>query len=115
MISTITEYIESFSPETGKRLQAIREVFTQEVPQVEEAIKYDMPMFVYKGNLIGVAAWKKHIGLYPVSSAMITALPEISDYPTSGKGTVQFPHNKPLPLELVRRIVQYRLQEVSGK
>lgn len=114
-MNTITEYIESFAPETRERLEAIREVIKQEVPQAEEAIKYDMPMFVYKGNLVGVASWKKHIGLYPVTSAMLVALPELSEYPTSGKGTVQFPHNKPLPLELIRKIVQYRLNEVESK
>jgi uncharacterized protein YdhG (YjbR/CyaY superfamily) len=114
MAATVTEYIQSFPAETRQRLQAIRDVVLQEIPEAEEVIKYDMPMYVYKGNLVGFAAWKKHIGLYPVTPAMEASLPELTTYPTSGKGTVQFLHTKPLPLDLIRKIVQYRRGELTS-
>lgn len=71
-----------------------------------------MPTFVLNGSsLVYFAAWKKHIGLYPISVAMEESIKELSDYNTSGKGTVQFPLDKPLSLPLIRKIVEFRAKE----
>ncbi|MBI1259863.1 MAG: hypothetical protein GC204_20535 [Chloroflexi bacterium] len=112
---TIDDYIRSFPPEVRGVLQTLRETIKEEAPEAEETIKYDMPTFVWHGNLVYFAAWKKHISLYPITHTMEDAIREISDYKNSGKGTIQFPLDQPLPLPLIRRIVQFRVQEQQEK
>lgn len=109
--ATIDEYIQSFPPAVQERLHQLRQTIKDAAPDAEEAIKYQMPTFVLHGNLIYFAAWKRHISLYPITAEMEASLQELQDYPTSGKGTIQFPHNKPLPLALIRTIVGYRVRE----
>jgi uncharacterized protein YdhG (YjbR/CyaY superfamily) len=70
-----------------------------------------MPTFVLHGNLVYFAAWKRHISLYPITAEMEASLQELTDYTTSGKGTVQFPYDRPLPLPLIRTIVACRVRE----
>jgi uncharacterized protein YdhG (YjbR/CyaY superfamily) len=113
--TSIDEYIDSFPEEVGARLRAVRQAMREEVPDAEEAIKYHMPTFVFHGNLVLFAAWKKHIALYPVTTEMERAIPELLTYTTSGKGTIQFPHHEPLPLPLIRRIVAFRVAEHMEK
>jgi uncharacterized protein YdhG (YjbR/CyaY superfamily) len=75
-----------------------------------------MPAFKLNGRiLVYFAAWKNHISIYPVLSEMETSLEGLSAYKTSGKGTVQFPLNKPLPLALIREIVRFRVKENMQK
>ncbi len=108
---TVDEYIDSF-PENVKRvLQTLRQTIKTEVPQAEETIKYGMPTYVFHGNLVYFAAWKKHIGLYPVTREMEANIEALAAYKTSGKGTIQFPYSQPLPLALIRTIVQFRVSE----
>jgi len=94
-----------------EKLQLLRQTIRETAPESEEAIKYRMPTFVFHGNLVYFAAWKKHIGLYPITSSMETSLPELAAYATSGRGTVQFPLNQPLPVSLIQNIVACRVKE----
>lgn len=108
---TIDEYIESFPQAVRERLQELRRTIKEVAPTAEEAIKYQMPTFVLHGNLVYFAAWKKHISLYPITAEMEASLEELTQYKTSGKGTIQFQLDQPLPLPLIRKIVAFRVQE----
>ena len=108
---TVDEYINSFPPDVRTVLQTLRQTIKEEAPEAEETIKYGMPTFTMQGNLVYFAAWKNHIGFYPITAAMEASIEELSAYKTSGKGTIQFPINQPLPLPLIRTIVQFRLKE----
>jgi uncharacterized protein YdhG (YjbR/CyaY superfamily) len=111
---TIDEYINAFPEDVRPVLQTLRQTIREEAPDARETIKYGMPTFTLNGNLVYFGAWKKHIGLYPVSTAMEASIEELSTYKTSGKGTIQFPINQPLPLPLIRKIVQFRVKEHQG-
>jgi uncharacterized protein YdhG (YjbR/CyaY superfamily) len=109
---TIDEYIGSFPEKVRDILQALRQTIKEEVPEVQETIRYKMPTFMLNGTyLIYFAAWKKHISLYPYTSAMEASFIEAAAYKTSGKGTIQFPIDQPLPLPLIRKIVRFRVKE----
>lgn len=108
---TIDEYIQSFPPDVQVVLQTLRETIKQEAPDAQEAFKYGMPTFTFHGNLVYFAAWKQHIGFYPITGEMEAAIAELAEYKTSGKGTIQFPFSKPLPLPLIREIVGFRVRE----
>ena len=90
----------------AKYRKAIREVASK----AEEVISYNMPAFKWKGMLVWYAAFKKHIGLYPKTSAIIYFDEELSGYKTS-KGAIQFPIDKPVPITLVKKIVRFRVKE----
>jgi uncharacterized protein YdhG (YjbR/CyaY superfamily) len=109
--TTIDEYIALFPPAVQEKLYLLRQTIRETVPEAEEAIKYRMPTFVFHGNLVYFAAWKKHIGLYPITSSMEASLPELAAYATSGRGTIKFPLNQPLPVSLIQKIVASRVQE----
>ena len=109
--TTIDEYIDMFPHEVREVLQRLRQAIKEVAPEAEETIKYSMPTFVFHGNLVYFAAWKKHIGLYPITSAMEASIQELAAYRTSGRGTIQFPLDQPLPLPLIRKIVAFRVQE----
>jgi len=79
-------------------------------PDAQETIKYRMPTFVLKGNLVHFAAFKKHIGFYPVPTGIEAFKNELSVY-EGGKGSVKFPLDKPIPFDLISRIVQFRVKE----
>ena len=110
VINTIDEYISSFPKEIQTLLEQVRETIHQAAPKAEEAIKYAMPTFVLNGNLVHFAAFKNHIGFYPVPSGIEAFKKELSFY-KGAKGSVQFPLDKPMPLELISRIVQFRVSE----
>lgn len=103
---TVDEYLANFSGETRKRLDAVRKTIKALVPaEATEKISYGIPTFYLNGNLVHFAGYKTHIGLYPGSVPIAEFVKELSDYKTS-KGTVQFPLDKPLPLELISKITQ---------
>lgn len=108
--TTIDEYIAGFPQETQKILQEIRAVIRAAAPLAQEKISYQMPTFFLEGNLVHFAAWKNHIGFYPAPSGAQAFAEELSAYESS-KGSIRFPIDKPLPLELIRKIVEYRLAE----
>jgi len=114
MKNEIDTYISSFSKETQELLKQIRTTIRKEAPDAEEAIKYAIPTFILNGNLVHFAAFKNHIGFYPIPSGIEAFKDELSIY-KQGKGSVQFPLDKPLPLDLISRIVKYRVQENSKK
>lgn len=109
--TTIDEYIALFPPAVQEKLRLLRQTIREAAPEAEEAIKYRMPTFIFHGNLVYFAAWKKHIGLYPITSSMEASLPELASYATSGRGTIKFPLNQPLPVSLIQKIVASRVQE----
>jgi uncharacterized protein YdhG (YjbR/CyaY superfamily) len=107
---SIDEYITSFPEEVQKKLQALRAAIKAAAPEAEETISYQIPAFTLKGNLVYFAAYKNHIGFYPTSSGIQAFKQELSIYESS-KGTVKFPVGKPLPLDLISKIVQFRAAE----
>lgn len=111
-VKDIDEYITRAPKEVQVRLRELRRTISQEAPEAIEAISYQMPTFKLQGkNLVHFAAFTKHIGFFPTASHLGSSLPEVAQYRT-GKGTLQFAHDKPLPLELVRKIVRVRVQEM---
>ncbi len=110
----IDEYISGFPAEIQEILAAIREIVQQEAPQAEERIRYGMPTFYLYGNLVHFAAFKKHIGFYPTPAGIEEFVEELSPYKNS-KGAVQFPLNQPIPFELIRKIVAYRVKQTLAK
>jgi uncharacterized protein YdhG (YjbR/CyaY superfamily) len=107
---TIDEYISQFSPEVQEILKTLRKVIKEAAPKAEEKISWQMPTFVLHGNLVHFAAHKNHIGFYPAPSGIDAFKDELSEY-KGAKGSVQFPIKKPLPYELVSKIVAFRVAE----
>jgi uncharacterized protein YdhG (YjbR/CyaY superfamily) len=108
--TTIDEYIHSFPPEIQEILFELREAVRSAAPNAEEKISYRMPAFYFKGVLVYFAAFKNHIGLYATPTANPEFQKELSRYKT-GKGSIQFPIDEPLPLKLICKIVKFRVQE----
>ncbi len=106
----IDEYIGSFPTDTQELLKQLLATIRETAPEAEEVISYQMPAFKLNGMLVYFAGYKNHIGFYPTSSGISAFKDELSNYKSS-KGTVQFPLDKPLPLELIRKIVQFRIHE----
>jgi uncharacterized protein YdhG (YjbR/CyaY superfamily) len=111
-IKTVNEYIRTFPKNVQEILEKIRQIIKEAAPGAEELISYQIPAFKLKGKyLIYFAGWKNHIGVYPISSGMESSIKELSEYYTSGKGTAQFPLNKPMPFPLIKKIVKHRIKE----
>lgn len=118
MITTKTDsieaYISGFPEHIQEILEQIRSTIKSVAPDASEAIKYAIPTFILNGNLVHFAGYKNHIGLYPAPSGMEQFEEEIAMYKT-GKGTLQFPIDQPMPLDLIARIVKFRVQENEAK
>ena len=108
--NSIDEYIATFPVETQKILEELRATIKAAAPDAGEKISYQMPTFAQKGNLVHFAAYKNHIGFYPTSSGTQAFKQELSIY-EGAKGSVKFPIEKPLPLELISKIVKFRVAE----
>lgn len=108
--NSIDEYIATFPEEIQKILEELRATIKSAAPDAEEKISYQMPTFALKGNLVHFAAYKNHIGFYPAPRGIEEFKQELSIY-EGAKGTVRFPIDKPLPLELISRIVKFRVAE----
>lgn len=106
----IDEYIAGFPTDIQQILKKIRMTIKKAAPAAEEAIKYQMPTFTLKGNLVHFAAFKEHIGFYPTPSGTEEFRRELSVY-KGGKGSVRFPLHEPIPLDLITRIVKFRVKE----
>lgn len=113
-VSTIDDYIAEFPPEIQDILQKIRKTIKTAAPDAEEKISYQMPTFVLYGNLVHFAAFKNHIGFYPTPSGIVEFKDELVEY-VSAKGSIQFPLTKPIPYDLISRIVRYRVAENARK
>ena len=114
--ATIDDYIAGFPVQAQKGLEQIRSIVKKTVPGAEEAISYGIPAFNINGSyLVYFAGYKKHISIYPVPSGNKEFEKDFAPYITSGKGTIQFPLDKPIPVSLVTKIVKFRLKENEAK
>ncbi len=108
--NTVDAYIAQFPSEIQAVMQAMRKAVREAAPEAGEKISWQMPTFTYHGNLVHFAGSKNHLGFYPGPSGVAHFLGELTEYKTS-KGAIQFPYTKLLPLELIGRIVKYRMAE----
>ena len=109
-IESIDEYIIQFPPEIQEILITLRKVIKEAAPDAEERMSWKMPTFVLHGNLVHFAVCKNHIGFYPAPSGINAFENELSEYKGT-KGSIHFPIKKPLPYELVTKIVKFRVAE----
>ncbi len=108
--ATIDEYIAQFPQDVQQILQKIRALIKELAPEATEKISYAMPGFYLNGMLVWFAGHEKYIGFYPTGSGIEAFKDEISAYKSS-KGAVQFPLNKPIPYELIKKMVNFRIKE----
>jgi len=107
---TIDDYIAGFPADVQEILQKIRGIVHEVAPDAQETIKYQMPTFTLQGNLVHFAAYQNHIGFYPIPTGIEAFKEELSLYKT-GKGSVQFPLDQPIPYGLIERMVRFRAAE----
>lgn len=112
--ANIDEYIAGFPKDTQKLLQQVRATIKKAAPGAAETIKYAIPTFTLYGNLVHFAGYANHIGFYPAPVGMEAFKKELSVY-KQGKGSVQFPLDKPMPLKLITKIVKFRVQMTLEK
>ena len=110
VFQSIDEYISTFPANVQIILEELRRAIRDAAPQAQEAISYQMPAFKLNGNLVWFAAFKNHIGFYPTSSGIEAFKERLAAYETS-KGTVKFPINEPIPFDLIKEIVKFRVKE----
>ena len=111
---SVDEYLSAFPVSTKKVLQQVRSIIKKAAPNAEEVISYNMPAFKLKSVLVYYAGYDNHIGFYPTASGIENFKKEFANYKWS-KGAVQFPLDEPMPLQLITKIVQFRVNEVSKK
>ena len=104
------EYIRTFPPDVRVILETLRKMIHDIAPEAEEAIRYGIPTFRLNGNLVHFAAFEHHIGLYPTPAVIKAFESELSPY-HNAKGSVRFPIDKPIPYDLIRAIVTFRVKE----
>jgi uncharacterized protein YdhG (YjbR/CyaY superfamily) len=113
--ATIDDYIAGFQGDVRARLETIRRLVHETVPDATETIAYQMPTFTLAGTyLVYFAAFKKHISLFPAPIGVADFADVFAPY-AAGRGTLQFPHTQPLPLDLMRRFVEYRAQQIRAR
>ena len=110
----IDTYISDFPEDIQKILQEVRSTIHKAAPDAQEAIRYGIPTFIQGGNLVHFAAYKNHIGFYPAPTGLEAFKKDLSPF-KGGKGSVQFPIDQPMPLNLISKIVKYRIAEVMDK
>lgn len=108
----IDEYIAGFPNDVQKILEKIRMTIRKAAPRAEETIKYQMPTFTLNGNLVHFAAFKNHIGFYPVPRGIEPFKDELSAY-EGEKSTARFPLDKPIPFDLISKIVKFRVKNLE--
>ena len=107
---TIDEYIEAFPKDVQSILEKMRQTIRRATPEAEEAISYQIPGFKLNGNLVWFAAFKNHIGFYLMKTGIQAFKKELSAY-KGAKGSIQFPMEKPIPYDLVKKIVRFRRKQ----
>ena len=112
--TTTNEYIAQYPADVQAILNKVRAVIQESAPEAEERISYGMPGFYLKGMLVWFAGHKDYIGFYPTGEGIAAFKNDIAGYKSS-KGAVQFPLNKPIPYELIRKIVKYRVEQNRKK
>lgn len=108
--TSIDEYIATFPEDIQKILEELRATIKAAAPEATEKISYQMPTFYLKGNLVHYAAYKRHIGFYPAPRGIEAFKDELARYEGS-KGAIRFPIGEPLPLDLISRIVNFRVAD----
>jgi uncharacterized protein YdhG (YjbR/CyaY superfamily) len=109
-INSIDEYIASFPVDVQEKLNSLRKTIKTAAPDAKEKISYQMPAFELYGILVYFAGFKKHVGFYPTASGIEAFKSELKNY-KQGKGSVQFPLDKPIPFDLVTQIVKFKVAE----
>ena len=109
--STINEYIDSAPKEAQEKLNEIRAILKKVAPNATETIKWGTPVIEEKRILFSFSAFKSHLNFMPTHSALEQFKDELADYKT-GKDTIQFPYDKPLPAQLIRKIAEFRVKDV---
>jgi uncharacterized protein YdhG (YjbR/CyaY superfamily) len=113
--NSIDEYIAGFPPETQKVLGELRALIKSLAPEATETISYAIPTFDLNGHhLVHFAGYAKHIGFYPIPSGVEAFKEDLRSYKI-GRGSVQFPLSQPMPTDLIRRIVEFHVEESTGK
>lgn len=113
--SSIDQYIAGFPTETQQVLTEVRSIIREVAPDATETISYAIPTFDLNGkHLVHFAGFKNHVGLYPTPSGMTAFSGQLASF-KRGKGSAQFPLGKPLPHDLIRAIVEFRVREVTGR
>lgn len=107
---SIDEYVAGFPAATRRVLEEVRGIVRSAAPDATEKISYGVPTFHLNGNLVHFAAFERHLGFYPTPSAIEAFRDELAEY-RSAKGSVQFPLDRPMPGDLIRRIVEFRVEE----
>jgi len=110
--STVTEYIDSAPTEAREKLNEIRAILKKAAPNATETIKWGTPVFEEKRILFSFSAFKSHLNFMPTHPALEQFKDELADYKT-GKDTIQFPYDKPLPAQLIRKIAEFRVRDVK--
>jgi len=114
IVKTVDDYIAGFEPGIQQRLEQLRQTITKAAPDAEELIAYMMPAYKLNGPLVYFAGYANHIGFYATPNGHEAFKKELSVY-KQGKGSVQFPLDKPLPLSLVSKIVKFRVKQNQEK
>jgi uncharacterized protein YdhG (YjbR/CyaY superfamily) len=113
-VKNVDDYIEGFPPAIQEVLTTLRSTIRKAAPKAEETIKYDMPTFTLHGNLIHFAAYKNHVGIYPVPRTVDEFKKPLAAY-EGNKSTLKIPFGEPLPLALITKIVKYLVARNSEK
>lgn len=111
--AAVDAYIEAAPEPARSRLRTLRAVVLAEAPDAVERMAYGLPTWHLVENLIHLGAFAHHVGVYPGAAAMVAFADELTGFKTS-KGALQLPHDAPLPVELVRRIARWRVEQVRG-
>ena len=113
-LETVDQYIAAFPTDVKKRMQQIRKAIKTAAPKADEVISYQMPGYKYFGMLVYFAAYKNHIGFYPGAGGILEFYKKLSSF-KSAKGSVQFPHDRPIPYDIISKIVKFRVKQNEEK
>ena len=111
---TVDQYIAAFPADVKKRMQQLRKTIKAAAPKADELISYQMPGYKYFGMLVYFAAFKNHIGFYPGAGGILEFYKKLSSF-KSAKGSVQFPHDRPIPYDVISKIVKFRVKQNEEK
>ena len=111
---TVDQYIAAFPSDVKKRMQQLRKTIKAAAPKADELISYQMPGYKYFGMLVYFAAFKNHIGFYPGAGGILEFYKKLSSF-KSAKGSVQFPHDRPIPYDIISKIVEFRVKQNEEK
>jgi len=111
---TVDQYIAAFPADVKKRMQQLRKTIKAAAPKADEMISYQMPGYKHFGMLVYFAAYKNHIGFYPGAGGVLEFYKKLSSF-KSAKGSVQFPHDRPIPYDMISKIVKFRVKQNEEK